>query len=337
MSDPATDDEVEDVLSSIRRLVSEEKRPLQVHQSAPSDGRLMLTPALRVTEQNQPNPLVLGSVTQEERAENSLSADEEWNEEADDHSLEAYWEENPPGALRPNGNDILVLEQPERTDGPDIEVDEEEQVADPIDSSAFKLTAKIAALETAIGSIRTEFEPDEPGTDAYSGTDQPAMAWEDDVELDATGKPVARTDEDEKAKIEAIDLADEDQEEVVAQPVDEAAVDSAELGIAETEESGHETTLHKHDLIFDKPPVVDDELSDEQADPVLDAEIDQEDTPKIGLTAEDHLIDEDALRELVGSIVRSELQGALGERITRNVRKLVRREIHRALAAQELD
>ena len=55
-----------------------------------------------------------------------------------------------------------------------------------------------------------------------------------------------------------------------------------------------------------------------------------------GASAEDSYLDEDSLRELVADIVRSELQGALGERITRNVRKLVRREIHRALAAQDL-
>ena len=48
-------------------------------------------------------------------------------------------------------------------------------------------------------------------------------------------------------------------------------------------------------------------------------------------------IDEAILRELVGDIVRQELQGALGERITRNVRKLVRREIHRMLISQEFD
>lgn len=47
--------------------------------------------------------------------------------------------------------------------------------------------------------------------------------------------------------------------------------------------------------------------------------------------------DEDALRDMVADIVRQELQGALGERITRNVRKLVRREIHRALDGQELE
>ncbi len=56
-----------------------------------------------------------------------------------------------------------------------------------------------------------------------------------------------------------------------------------------------------------------------------------------GLHAEEDILDEAALRELVADIVREELQGALGERITRNVRKLVRREIHRALAAQDLD
>ncbi|ETX28796.1 hypothetical protein [Roseivivax isoporae] len=49
------------------------------------------------------------------------------------------------------------------------------------------------------------------------------------------------------------------------------------------------------------------------------------------------MFDEDMLREMVAEIVRSELQGALGERITRNVRKLVRREIHRALNGQSFD
>lgn len=48
-------------------------------------------------------------------------------------------------------------------------------------------------------------------------------------------------------------------------------------------------------------------------------------------------LDEEKLREMVAEIVREELQGVLGERITRNVRKLVRREISRALAARELD
>ena len=61
------------------------------------------------------------------------------------------------------------------------------------------------------------------------------------------------------------------------------------------------------------------------------------DAESSGSVVFDDVLDEDALRELVSDIVREELQGALGERITRNVRKLVRREIHRALAAQELE
>ena len=48
-------------------------------------------------------------------------------------------------------------------------------------------------------------------------------------------------------------------------------------------------------------------------------------------------IDEDVLRELVTEIIRQELQGALGERITRNVRKLVRREIQRVLVSRDFE
>ncbi len=51
----------------------------------------------------------------------------------------------------------------------------------------------------------------------------------------------------------------------------------------------------------------------------------------------ENLIDEDALRKIVSEMVRTELQGDLGDRITRNVRKLVRREIHRTLASRNFE
>jgi cell pole-organizing protein PopZ len=51
--------------------------------------------------------------------------------------------------------------------------------------------------------------------------------------------------------------------------------------------------------------------------------------------AEDLTIDETALRAIVADVLRQELQGELGERITRNVRKLVRREIFRVLNSDE--
>lgn len=48
------------------------------------------------------------------------------------------------------------------------------------------------------------------------------------------------------------------------------------------------------------------------------------------------LVDQDALRALVVKTVHEELGGELGERITRNVRKLVRREINRVMMSRDL-
>lgn len=49
------------------------------------------------------------------------------------------------------------------------------------------------------------------------------------------------------------------------------------------------------------------------------------------------VLDEDALRPIVAKLIREELQGELGERITSNVRKLVRREIMRAMSSREFE
>ena len=48
------------------------------------------------------------------------------------------------------------------------------------------------------------------------------------------------------------------------------------------------------------------------------------------------LPEEEAMRLLISRMIRDELQGDLGERITRNVRKLVRREVQRALTSKDL-
>ncbi|WP_094035206.1 hypothetical protein [Antarctobacter heliothermus] len=69
--------------------------------------------------------------------------------------------------------------------------------------------------------------------------------------------------------------------------------------------------------------------ADSLPDPVPEAEPDQ--------SAAVTKLSEEALQAIVSEIVRQELQGALGERITRNVRKLVRREIHRVLMSKDLD
>lgn len=51
----------------------------------------------------------------------------------------------------------------------------------------------------------------------------------------------------------------------------------------------------------------------------------------------DVVFDEDALRLLVQTVFREEMAGPMGERITRNIRKLVRAEVGRMLAAHELE
>ena len=55
------------------------------------------------------------------------------------------------------------------------------------------------------------------------------------------------------------------------------------------------------------------------------------------VSADEAVLDEEALRELVSRMVREELQGVVGERITHNVRRMVRREISRALSLQSFE
>ncbi len=369
MSNPVTNVEVEDVLSSIRRLVSEDKRPLAGLRSAtsepaavsepdrepdidPAAGRLVLTPALRVAvNEDIPNeaPLDLGAVAQETwtKSENVetdqdgplvlFPTSKEGSSEPDeaalsalihdaveaeaepvedgledgDYSDEEYWESEEQSASdtveQPQVNDAADEELHDDAnwdvDGsdtyssfseddvePTLEVAdeyEEQQFFEPAvgndaattdqgddveEASVVPLTEKIAALEAAVGEIAQDWEPDGDAENELASADVPAMAWEDDVELDAKGAPM-------------LDVVDEHAGE---------ADDETELA--------------------------------SDTDPVSGA-----------FGVDDQLMDEEALRDLVSEIVRAELQGALGERITRNVRKLVRREIHRALTAQDME
>jgi len=165
--------------------------------------------------------------------------------------------------------------------------------------STLPLTAKIAALEAAVGKIGQEWEPDGNDAEAMRPADTPAMAWEDDLELDAKGAPVPDTVPDA-----VID--------------DTPAQDTAQM----PEPSGEASQV--------KAQAQPDDQDQHQTQ-------DQQQTQAGFASVDDQMMDEETLRDLVTEIVRTELQGALGERITRNVRKLVRREIHRALTAQDME
>jgi hypothetical protein len=100
----------------------------------------------------------------------------------------------------------------------------------------------------------------------------------------------------------------------------------------------------KEEVAHDQPVQVESAPVEAEASPVesaaeLPQAQDQDDIDEEPSTwfDDDALLDEEALRDMVGEIVRQELQGVLGERITRNVRKLVRREIHRALMSKGIE
>ncbi len=64
--------------------------------------------------------------------------------------------------------------------------------------------------------------------------------------------------------------------------------------------------------------------------------------PQTGFTAIEDVtpvdtLDEETIRLMIQTIFREEMAGPMGERITRNIRKLVRAEVNRMLSAHELD
>jgi hypothetical protein len=294
MSDPVTNVEVEDVLSSIRRLVSDDNRP-SMKTATPvklSPDRLVLTPALRVEDDQDEDEAVVEPTIQAwsefgagpedqdanlaDRSENNSDAtsdvyEPEQAEAVQDHD-EQPQEETHDVSEAPAA-EPFVLESVGTHAEPEMDAPFEEiaeaDIPDHEAEAAFfadqseSLTSKIAALEAVIGKTDDQWEPDDTGSSDYSGTEAPSMKWED-----------VGSDND---------------------------ADNAEGDNAET------------------------------------VEVDVEPQQAAFSQSADELLDEDALRDIVSEIVREELQGALGERITRNVRKLVRREIHRALAAQELE
>lgn len=52
-------------------------------------------------------------------------------------------------------------------------------------------------------------------------------------------------------------------------------------------------------------------------------------------SGDDMLLDESTLRDMVAQMLRDELRGAMGEQLTRSIRKLVRAEVARALSERE--
>jgi len=163
---------------------------------------------------------------------------------------------------------------------------------------------------------------DETWVEAFPGAAKKQPDNDEDVQYDRAAAL--------SAKIEALEATigqTQDQWEPDGEVGDDYAGTHVETIEWQDHETGGEGTV---DPLRPTPvhldPVAEIPVPPKQDDDTLDT-----------LMGDEAIMDEESLRELVADIVRQELQGALGERITRNVRKLVRREIHRALTAQELD
>lgn len=327
MSDPVTNVEIEDVLSSIRRLISENDRtPRQAAAEAvkpvaeepqeadPSEDALVLTPALRVAE------VAAEAVekTQEDAVKEALHAPH-------DHA----WEDA--GAtFDPQENvEDLPNAPEERSEADDVAAQIAEELADsgfdPMEGVSLERAREIDSRIVHWDKMKevpeeAEYEPDAPGDSAYAGTDVDPLEWQDD-----------------EATAEA---------EVAEETVDEAPEERSRARIVRSEsfvapEAAAEDVVYEDDMAPEEALAglagrIEADLRDR-----LPEQIEAEVMPQeaLGDFSEDDAVelDEAILRDMVADIVRQELQGALGERITRNVRKLVRREIHRALAAHELD
>lgn len=337
MSEPVSNSEIEDVLSSIRRLVSEDTRKpgSDGHERDAGDRpeRLVLTPALRVADPADADP------DPAENAEDGAAL------AGPDTAAEA-------GPRAGIGRDIRAMMRadasfedaaeaaPAEAEPTDDGQSEAVPDADPAPAETpaqprSGLEAKIAELEALIGRSDEEWEPESAGQGENAGAPTEALEWEDadlaGPDTDMSGAPDETATEGaapDEAPAEWDVPGEEDQPEAASleewrvEAADPAPEPTAEDRIAEadaTEETAEDTGKDTGDNTEDntEAPPEDGDL----------AEFFDDSTE----------IDEAMLRDMLTEIVREELQGALGERITRNVRKLVRREIHRALTAREFD
>lgn len=320
MSDPVSQAEIEDVLSSIRRLVSEDGRKApEVEGKAPPvrrvDSRLVLTPALRVHEGGEARVAEMPLRARDPQQEGTAAA-----------------------AKRGSEPQQLVSEFEAEAE---VRVGLDEIVAHPSAGEHSTVNeGEGAEEEAAVHQVAEELEEApwrDPSATLYQAAEH-AGNVEDLEALIAPKEETSGADTNVSAVVKKI----AELEAKVAQRGDHWEPDG--MSGEPYSGKGNVETLEWQDHLEDEAPEVDESaVHESQEAPSLEAEALAQDAVLEGardalndLAAEESVIDEESLRELVAEIVRSELQGPLGERITRNVRKLVRREIHRALAAQDL-
>lgn len=351
MSDPVTNAEIEDVLSSIRRLVSEEPSPfLNRKRPAPkAPEKFVLTPALRIADTDAapstgaPSQDETESVEPEDREETPANvidpdtvAKHRQTLEQRIVELETALEQSP-DEWEPDGSETSrdASQQPLSFDdvsGPADKSGEgealfwqdvDESSAETFDWREDPDDAEIANIKDVISGDDIDVAADkERGTDEADGALDLGSDTSGPKEISGAVAP-AETVDDFKISSEPVDPV-KDSDDTDPEKMGDETLDSEPDPTAETTENPAFWT------------------SRSRPDDAADA-WDREDGPDAtsnaagtDLFADDGVLDENALREMISEMVREELQGLLGERITRNVRRLVRREIQRALEMRDL-
>lgn len=298
MSEPQTPHSIDDVLSSIRRLVSHGERGPRPHAPPGMEaGALVLTPSLRIAsggdtedetfpDESAPDgTLILGAA----EADDGWSPDQEAEDASSTESEEAWSTE---ADAEPNWPDPEEVDALAQLDGVEAEASRGDEPAD----------AASAADDTAADEIPAEADDGEEAAVPGGAADDPTGVAERSV-LEAT---IAEL---EDAVTRQIDEWEPDGSEP------EAEVD---WSVAETGAAAFFSSRLRHRPNGSAPPLT---------------LVNPEPPASAGAAAVDRAV----LRQLVVEVVRAELEGELGERITRNVRRLVRREVAQALAIRDLD
>ncbi|MFT5870756.1 MAG: hypothetical protein ACI8TF_002884 [Paracoccaceae bacterium] len=366
MSDPAKSEQIEDVLSSIRRLVTEHDPRRAAEEMSVSrqatplgdDNRLVLTPSLRITDPDDPWVKVTPHPEQLDDALPNGEAD--WVEQiwklSDDDGL-SFADAKPAASAK-----FALTEAFEHAA---IDEPVPESIRAETDVSLFA-----DDVDDEPSSIVTETAPREAGEAPVSAEPAQAPLIQADADLngyteDQDFDPLIEMSEwtDEKLPVPTLEIAAARAEAETA-PIlnneDDRDDDGDSVGVApeelpETKAEAPGADIQDHEAINDPTEVKEADVLQAEQQPISDEAIadtkrsygayDERDIEDLGDSAdgftfpdiEDGIIDEEVLRDLISEVVRQELQGALGQRITRNVRKLVRREIRLALAAEDLD
>ena len=311
MVGPLSSEEIEDVVSSVRRLVSNEQRPRTLSRDLNAE-RLLLTPALRVVAETSPlAPLVLDAPVVEAAEEAVAEAGAEAEgamqvqaavppqglPETDAPAAPAAAQEAPPAqapvfAPEPDAGVSDLSGGVGDAGSLDVSVAAEAEWED----ESWAEPGSVSLGEAALAADEAELLPSAPGPD-HPGETAPEVTAPGVTGDDAV--PAAR-ERDVSAWVE--------DEPITFIPLRRRA-----------------GSLSEADAPAEKVAA-----SGTAALPSAPEYLDEDGTPLA-------VLDEAALQEIVRQTLRTELQGELGERITRNVRKLVRAEINRALMARDLD